>query len=242
MTNIYDWLDNTHQPSYAPTSPPFMFRNGSHLTNDSTDDIMPLDIDEEGNMYFDYPHAQSQSGFIKQSQINAESALIDPALGAMTNLQMPSTSDQATVTVPAHLVDVSRKILVYLAQVIEVPEVLEEDTNFTTEELEILEPIAEEDPGPTLPSVINGVCVNDSPLSIEIKDVIDLRRIGPSRQIFYLARTIDGDYYWFHIPRSERDHRLQQLIGEYRHKSRMEATERNVRERKELRSGRIVGI
>ena len=70
--------------------------------------------------------------------------------------------------------------------------------------------------------------------------MIDLRRIGPSRQTFYLARTIDGDYYWFHIPRAERDRHFQQLIGDYRHKS--ETDDRRVRDVKKLRNGKTVGV
>ena len=90
--------------------------------------------------------------------------------------------------------------------------------------------------------VINGVCVNKNPQSIEIKDVIDLRRIGPNRQIFYLARKIEGDYYWFHVPRVERDHQLRQLIGDYRHKSHAEADNKKARDAKKLRNGKVIRI
>lgn len=41
-----------------------------------------------------------------------------------------------------------------------------------------------------VPSVIDGICVNASPKSGEIKEIIDLRRIGPNRQTFYLAKLL----------------------------------------------------
>lgn len=161
MTDIYEWLEDTHPPSYTPISPPFISKDGNHFLDIPTDEIMPLDIDEKGNMYFDYPHAQSQTGLI-----NTESIPIDPSLSAMTNPQMTSMSDQAMITIPAHLADVSRKILVYLAQVIDIPESsgeTVENTNFTTEELKVLEPIAEENFESSILNVINGVVVNNDP-------------------------------------------------------------------------------
>jgi len=75
---------------------------------------------------------------------------------------------------------------------------------------------------------------------MEIQEIIDVRRIGPSRQTFYLATTTEGDYYWFHVPRAERDRQLQQLIGDYRHKSHTEADNRKVHGVKKLRSGKTI--
>lgn len=144
MTNIYDWLEEIHQPFYAPTSPLFISRNGSHFTDISTDEITPLDIGEEDNMYFNYPHAQSQIGSTKQPPINAEPTPIDPSLSIMANPPMPPTSDQITITVPAHLADVSPKILIYLTQIIDAPGSLEksvEDMDFTAEEFEASNPL-----------------------------------------------------------------------------------------------------
>ena len=65
----------------------------------------------------------------------------------------------------------------------------------TSEEMEALEPIAEGSPESSILNMIDDVCVNKDPRSMEIKDIIDLRRIGSSRKIFYLAKSIDGIYY-----------------------------------------------
>jgi len=108
-------------------------------------------------------------------------------------------------------------------------------------ELEALEPIAEEDLESLIPSVINGACVNRNPQSAEIKDMIDLRRIDPSCQFFYLAKTIEGDY-WFHVPCAERDHQLQQLIGDYRHKSHTKANSKKTRGVKKFHDRKIIKI
>ena len=57
-----------------------------------------------------------------------------------------------------------------------------EEMMFTAEELEALEPIAEEDF--ESPSFIGGVCINMNPKSKEIRDVID-----------YLAKDTNEKYY-----------------------------------------------
>ena len=63
-----------------------------------------------------------------------------------------------------------------------------------TEELETLESIAE-DIKSSIPNAIDEVYVNMKPQSMEIKEIIDIRHIRPSRQTFYLARAIEGRYY-----------------------------------------------
>ena len=79
-------------------------------------------------------------------------------------------------------------------------------------ELEALEPIDEEDLELPAPSIIDGIRVNMNPRSKEIKQVIDLKRDGPNRQTFYLAKAIDGNYYWFHSSYTNRNCRLRRLI------------------------------
>ena len=71
----------------------------------------------------------------------------------------------------------------------------QEETVFTTEELKALESIDEEIFQPTISSIIDDIYINMNPKSVEIKKIIDLRRIGPNRQMFYLAKAIDRNYY-----------------------------------------------
>jgi len=111
------------------------------------------------------------------------------------------------------------------------------EMTFTAEELEALEPIDEGNLEPFIPNVID---VNTSAQSKEIKEVIDLRRIGPNRQTFYLAKAIDGSYYRFYSPCTDRNWQLRKLIGDYRHKSRMEVMRRRTHGVKKLRSGRRI--
>ena len=64
---------------------------------------------------------------------------------------------------------------------------------------------------------------------MEINEVIDHRGIGLYRQTFYLARAIDGIY---HCPYADRNRQLRNIIGDYRHKFRMEATSRKTHGKK----------
>ena len=185
MTDFYEWLENVHQP-YAPTSPPLAApvahplvpRDKDASMNISTDDITLLDIDEEGGMYFDIPQWNTQAC------VNAPQ--IDPSL-----VTMASAPDQSFVTVPGNLAETSSKILIYLAQVLDVPEIAEnpdeestEEMMFTAEELEALEPINEENFNSPTPSVIDGIGVNMNSRAKEIKNIVDIKRVGSNRQMF----------------------------------------------------------
>ena len=46
MVDIYEWLEDVNHPM-----------NGRFAEDESMDQIMLLDIDENGNMYFDMSHA-----------------------------------------------------------------------------------------------------------------------------------------------------------------------------------------
>jgi hypothetical protein len=134
-----------------------------------------------------------------------------------------------------------------LAKVLQVPEIIEdadegatERMTFTAEELEILESVTEEDSEPTIPTEIDGIHVNTNPKAKEITEIIDLRRIGPHRQTFYLAKASDGKYYWFHSLYTNHNWQLRKLIGDYRHKSRSEAAQRKTHSVKKLRNGRRI--
>ena len=175
----------------TPPAPFLQPMDGVFVEDDPMDQITLLDIDESDNMYFDAPHAWNPP--IGQCQTYDEYIPIDPSLATMTVPLAPTALGQAVITVPEQLAEASRKALIYFAQTLEVPKV-SEGMIFTMEELEALEPIVEEVES-FVPNLINGVCVNKDPQSTEIKNVIDLCRIGPSRQVFYLARTNEGNYY-----------------------------------------------
>ena len=183
MANIYEWLKNVHQPSYSPTSPPFM----------------PAD-----NYLF----------------------TVDPSLLPMTESLAATTPGQTVVMIPKQFAEASTKLLIHLIQTVKVPETsgeLDKETAgemmFTAGELEALEPILEEGPETSIPNIIDGTCVNGNPKSWEIKDLIDLRRVGSNRKTFYLARSLDGAYYWFHSRRTDRDELLRKFIRDYHCKS-----------------------
>lgn len=246
MANIYEWLEDTHQPSYAPTSPPFGPMDGNPFDDVLMDQATLLDTDEYGNMYFEMPHVWNKP---VEHQANVESLPIDPSLRIRTESFTPTISGDRVVTIPEHLVETSRKILIYLTQVLELPGETEDLDNETTEEMvltademEALEPIDEEEFEPITPDDIDGIRVNMSPRSTEIKEIIDLRRIGLDRQTFYLARSVQGTYYWFYSPQAGRDGRLRQLIGDYRRKSRAAAVSRGTHGVKRLRSGKTIRI
>ena len=149
MTDIYEWLEDVNQPLRASLKP----MNGDHFAGVPMDEIMPLDLDEDGNTYFDTSYAR-------------ESSQIDPSLYTATD-SAARTSGQTIVTVPKHLAEATSKILVYLTQVLEIPEVPKdvdeestEEMTFTAEELEALEPIDEGNLEPFIPNAIDGIRVN----------------------------------------------------------------------------------
>ena len=101
------------------------------------------------------------------------------------------------------------------------------------------EVMEESDKEEAIPKNINGIPVNLDPQPEEIKEIIDLTRIGHDRQTYYLGKSIYGKYYWFHSPYAARGRHLRQLIGDYRHKSSMEMDEKPTCDvKKKLRSGR----
>ena len=237
MTNIYEWLESVDQPSYAPTSPPFGPMDEDPFVGVLTDPT-----------YFDASHTWNPS--IEQPQIYVESIPIDPSLRTMAEPPAPMTSGRTIVTVPEQFAEVSSKLLIYLAQIVDVPEIskdvdessIGQVTFNTTEEMEALEPIVEEPPGSLTPNTIDGIYVNKNPMPVEIKDILDLRRVGYGRKTFYLVRTVGGIYYWFPSRRSYRDPQLHKSIRKYRRKSQTEAARKKARGAKKLRNGRMIRI
>lgn len=231
MADIYRWLEDV-RPLYAPTSPPLGPTDENDFTDLPMDQFASLNIDDDGKAYFNHP----------------ETTAVDPSLLMTMDPPMPPTSGQAIVTVPEHLAEATSRLLIHLAQITDTPKViktLDEEsigriTFNTAEEEEALRPITEGSPEPPTPSVIDGVYVNESPKSKEIKDILDLRRNGSSRKTFYLARTIGGIYYWFPSRRTYRDPKLHRSIRRYRRKARVEAARRKTHGVKKLRNGRTV--
>src|SRR5437016_1382641 len=116
-----------------------------------------LNLDKNYNMYFNTSHAW-------------ESFQINSSLYTATDLAASTTSGQIIITISEHLAEVSSKILVYLIQVLEIPEapknVDKESTEgmmFTVEELEALESVTEKNFKSFIPSDINDVHVNANP-------------------------------------------------------------------------------
>src|SRR6266496_500454 len=221
MAGIYEWLGDIDQPM-----------DGIFVEDDPMDQITLLNTDQNGNMYFDMPPMWNSS--MEQHRTYDEYIPIDPSLATMTNPPAPTTLGQTIIMVPEQLAEASRKVLIYFAKVLDIPEISEdeedefaEETTFTMEELEALEPIAEEDL--ESPSFIGGICFNMNPKTTEIKDVIDMRRIGSDRRTVYLAKDANEKYYWFHPPRMNRDPHLSKLIGNYRRRSQAETTRRETR-------------
>jgi hypothetical protein len=162
MADISEWLENTNQPM------------DEIFIGDPMDQVMPLNIDKDGNSYFDMPHAWNIP--FRQSPIDAEPLPIDLSFYTTTDHTAPTTSGQTIVTVSEHLIKASNKILVYLTQILEIPEVPKDvdekstkEMTFTAEELEVLESIIRDDSEPSIPNDIEGIRVNTSPRSKKSK-------------------------------------------------------------------------
>ena len=188
MIDIYEWLENANQPM------------NEFFINDPMNQIIPLDVDKDDNVYFDMPHAWDVP--FEQSSINIEPFPIDFSLYTTTDPSASTTFDRIIVTIPEEFAEANSKILIYFARILDIPETSKDSDNelidemiLIAEEFEVLESIDEEEFESIIPSVIDEIHVNKNPRPMEIKDMIDLRRIGSDRKTFYLARSIDGVYY-----------------------------------------------
>jgi hypothetical protein len=264
--NIEEWLVSMYGLSqdappgiYAPTSPPssLTMMNEGNWTNDPTSHT----TFDNGGQYINHvsppPYTSTP---VDIDPVNSKirpntDAMIDPALDASVFPNTPPTG-YCSVMVPSHLAEATGKILIYLTQILEIPETpqtMEMDTEepsdepmFTEQELEQeiadLESIPESDHDPTLPLTIGDIRVTANPRPREIVELIDSKRAGPHRRTFYLARTKTDNYYWFSSPRSERSSRINKLVGDYCYKVRN--GRRNSRKvqggERRLRSGRVI--
>jgi len=148
---------------------------------------------------------------------------LDPTL-TMSNIPTTNAAGSTGPTVgtaPSHLVEAGRQILMSLLQVLDAP-----DETFTSEqpavepETEDLESLSEETHDPLLPRTINDIRVTSNPRSSQIEHIIDCRRMGSKRQVYYLAKTVHGNYYWFCCPRTDRDLKLNKVIGDYQYRKK----------------------
>jgi hypothetical protein len=242
--NLDEWLasayglpQGTPPEVYAPTSPAGSLT--SHIAFD--------------NPYVDH---QSPPPYTPQANITPVDSNVHPSINATINpvLSANGVTDTlqtgySAVMVPNHLVEATGRILMYLVQIVEMPEVpqvMDANANeqsgglmATEQEIAELESIPESDHDPTLPRTIDDIRVTANPRPREIAELIDFKRAGPSRRAFYLARTKADNYYWFSTPRTERSSRLNKLIGDYCYKARNPGRKVHSSERR-LRSGRVV--
>jgi hypothetical protein len=249
MANIYEWLEDVELPYYASTSSSFREppaprlepMDGVFFAEDPMDPIVPLNIDENGNMYFDMPPERNAP------QTQDDSIPIDPALLARTHppAPAPTTSGETVIEIASRLSRPDVEILICLAQLLQAFEASRNSKNTESsviaQGLGASESTAEDEFESEIPDTIDGILVNRNPQAEEIKEVVDFRRVGLHRQSVYLAEIIYGGYYWFRIPHADRGRELRQLIGEYRYKSREEITGRKTRGVGDLRNGKSVG-
>lgn len=130
-----------------------------------------------------------------------------------------------SVTASNHLTEMNTKILIYLARILNIPEDSMNEFHtkwtFTAEELEALEPVPENYKLSTR-NIIDGICVKSEPQLANIENIIDIKRVGLDRRIFYLAKDVNGGYYLIHPTRANRDVRLNKLIEDYHNRTQME--------------------
>lgn len=114
MINIFEWLEGANQLFMTSPAPFLQPMDEVFVEDDPMNQITLLDIDEDDNMYFDAPHAWNSS--IGQCQPYDEYIPIDLLFVIMTSPPASTASDQAIITVPEQLAEVSHKIFIYFAQ------------------------------------------------------------------------------------------------------------------------------
>jgi hypothetical protein len=192
MTDFYDWLDSIRARSYAPASP--FYAGPSQMDVTTSQYLDDGYLDDDGSPHFDYSDTQAQVDPMTEMDIDPALMNIDPALLNINSAPRKAAdsmhvSSHEVITVPSHLVDASRKVLIYLAQVLDIPvdvegpskmnlEPVNDEPAFTQEELEMLEPIpeiSEIGPNPSHPSAIDDIPVVTSPQVKDIEELVDCR-------------------------------------------------------------------
>jgi len=228
--------------AYAPDSPPFY---DEEWTEEAPTNQITPSHDDNGNPHLGYLSTSTFSIMPPDPSIDPKltmNATADATTNVATN-NAPTLTSHTAVTVPDYLAETSSKILIYLAKVLEIPQDIDMDQHphgeliFTEQELEDLESIPESNHDPSVPKTIDDIRVTSDPRSREIAEIIDCKRVGIKRQVFYLARTKKGNYCWFSCPRTDRDLRLNKLIGDYTYNLRLG---KETRIGKTLRNGKTV--
>lgn len=231
--------------AYAPDSPPFYDEGWTEEA--PMGQITSFHGDNNGNPHLGYPNTSTFSIMPTDSNIDPTLAM-NATADVITNVAMnnaPTLTGHAAVTVPDYLVETSSKILIHLAKVLEIPQDndMEEhplgELTFTEQELEDLESIPESNHDPSVPKTIDDIRVTSEPRSHQIAEIIDCKRVGIKRQVFYLARTKKENYCWFSCPRTDRDLKLNKLIGDYLYNLRLG---KKTPIGKKLRSGKTIII
>jgi hypothetical protein len=166
---------------------------------------------------------------------------IDPRLttDAIVNNESIPTNIAA---VPNHLVEASRDLLISLIQTLNIPSHTNKEQTAEErlqEEIMELSSIAESNHDPSHPRIVNDLRVTSNPHSNQIESIIDSKRSGSKHQLFYLARTKKGNYYWFCHPQTDQDSKLNRLIGDYQYKIGKKVNKKS-RSRKKLRNGKTI--
>lgn len=181
-----------------------------------------------GDMYDNYSTAPS----VRPSSIDLN---IDPRLATDV-----IANNDSIPTVPNHLVEASRDILISLIQTLNVSSNKEQTTEEQLQqEIMELDSIPESNHDPSHPRIVNDLHVTSNPHSNQIESIIDSKRSGQKHQLFYLAKTKKGNYYWFCRPQTDQDSRLNRLIGDYQYKIGKK-TNKKSRSRKKLRNGKTI--
>ena len=213
-----EWLARTHgMPTEAPST---------SFYND--------------NMFYDYAPA-SPPPTAPVADLN-----VDPTLAMSDVATNNSSTRRSTITVPGHLAETGREILISLVNALDssnasnINQQQAGEPKSTETESEGSEDIPELNHDPSLPKTIDDIRVVSAPHADQIAQVIDSKRGGTKRHMFYLAKTTEENYYWFCSPRTDRDLVLNKLIGDYKYKLIVKRGSKKMRVVKRFRNGTTV--
>ena len=198
------------------------------------------DNNSNGNLYGGYSTVPSAARPASSADLN-----IDPTL-AMNDIatnNAPAPTNQTSITVSNDVVETSREILISLIKALDVPPDVNtngQPVDELEQEIAELESIPESNHDPSHPRTIDDIRVTSEPHSNQIDCIIDCKRAGHKRRMFYLAKTKKENYFWFCCPRTDRDLRLNRLIGDYQYKLRSKKGNKKTRVVKKLRNGTTI--
>jgi hypothetical protein len=195
-----------------------------------------INSNSNGGLYGGYSTTAPSARPASSADLN-----IDPTLG-LNNVA--TNNAPAPITVSSDVVETSREILISLIRALDVPPEVNTTNEQPVDELEQeiaeLESIPESNHDPSLPRTIDDIRVTSEPRSNQIDHIIDCKRAGHKRRMFYLAKTKKENYCWFCCPRTDQDLRLNRLIGDYQYKLRSKKGNKKTRVVKKLRNGTTI--